>query len=235
MFVRTESFKEFIKYYPVISLVVLIHLILYILVFFPFLPTNWIFEAFSGVNLYIMQGEWWRLVTPIFLHASFAHMLFNSFSLVIFGPPLEQMFGKIRFFILYLSTGIIANIATFILKPLTYIHVGSSGAIFGLFGIYIAIILFRKELMSYNNKQVVITILALGFIMTFLQPNINVTAHMMGFISGFFLGIVGLGKRREFTQSVKRSVNRMEIDRFSAKHWLWIAVAILVIIGILSR
>lgn len=235
MFVRTESFKEFIKYYPVISLVVLIHLILYILVFFPFLPTNWIFEAFSGVNLYIMQGEWWRLVTPIFLHASFAHMLFNSFSLVIFGPPLEQMFGKIRFFILYLSTGIIANIATFILKPLTYIHVGSSGAIFGLFGIYIAIILFRKELMSYNNKQVIITILALGFIMTFLQPNINVTAHMMGFISGFFLGIVGLGKRREFTQSVKRSVNRMEIDRFSAKHWLWIAVAILVIIGILSR
>lgn len=235
MFVRTESFKEFIKYYPVISLVVLIHLILYILVFFPFLPTNWIFEAFSGVNLYIMQGEWWRLVTPIFLHASFAHMLFNSFSLVIFGPPLEQMFGKIRFFILYLSTGIIANIATFILKPLTYIHVGSSGAIFGLFGIYIAIILFSKELMSYNNKQVVITILALGFIMTFLQPNINVTAHMMGFISGFFLGIVGLGKRREFTQSVKRSVNRMEIDRFSAKHWLWIAVAILVIIGILSR
>lgn len=235
MFVRTESFKEFIRYYPVITAIVLIHLILYILTFLPILPTNWIFESFSGVNLYIMQGEWWRLVTAMFLHASFAHLLFNSFTLIIFGPPLEQMLGKIRFLLLYLSTGIIANIATFILKPLTYASVGSSGAIFGLFGIYIALILFYKELMSYNNKQIVVTILVIGLIMTFLQPQINATAHIVGLLSGFILGTFMLGKRKELTKSAKRTFNRLNIERFSAKYWFWIIIVILVIIGIFSH
>ncbi len=195
MFTRTESFKEFIRYYPVISTILLIHIVLYLLTALPIFPNQLLFELFAGVNLFIMQGEIWRIVTPIFLHSGFSHFLFNSFSLVIFGPALEKMIGSKRFTIVYLVTGISANIATFFLEPLTYIHVGSSGAIFGIFGYYISILVLQKHRMSKDNKQLLVTITVISIIMTFVQPNINVTAHLFGIISGFLIGVISLRRK----------------------------------------
>ena len=192
LFTRTESLKEFIRYYPVISAILLIHIALYLLTALPIFPNQLFFELFAGVNLFIMQGEVWRIITPIFLHSGFSHFLFNSFSLVIFGPALEKMIGSKRFTIVYLVTGISANIATLFLEPLTYIHVGSSGAIFGIFGYYISILVLQKHSMSKENKQLLVTITVISIIMTFVQPNINVTAHIFGLISGFLIGVISL-------------------------------------------
>ena len=188
MFTRTESLRDFIRLYPVISIIITIHILLYLLTALPILPSRFIFELLSGVNLYIVNGDYWRLVTPIFMHAGFAHMLFNSFSLVLFAPALEQLLGKTKFILLYLFTGIAANIATLILEPPTYTHVGSSGAIFGLFGFYISIIMFRKAMMSRENSQTIMTIAIIAVIMTFVQSNINITAHIFGMLAGFLTG-----------------------------------------------
>jgi rhomboid protease GluP len=190
MFTRTESFKEFLRLYPIVSLIISIHLILFMIGYFPFFPRAWIFETFSGVNLYVAEGEVWRLLTPIFLHSGFTHLLFNSFSLVLFGPALESIVGKYRFITIYLLSGIGANIATYLLQPLTYTHVGSSGAIFGLFGFYLAIISFKKNMLSRENSQLIKTIAILSIIMTFLQSNINVTAHIFGLITGYIIGAI---------------------------------------------
>ncbi|GHI01335.1 rhomboid family intramembrane serine protease [Neobacillus kokaensis] len=190
IFTRTESFREFIRYYPIVSAIVAIHISLYLLTILPIFPNYWFFEHFSGVNLYIMEGEFWRLITPIFMHSGFSHMLFNSFSIVLFGPALERLLGGGRFLFIYLASGIIANVATFILEPLTYTHVGSSGAIFGLFGYYIAMIIFQKNRLSKENSQIIITLCVVSLIMTFIQPNINITAHLFGLLGGFFLGYV---------------------------------------------
>lgn len=188
MFTRTESLRDFIRLYPIISCIIIIHILLYLLTALPVFPSRFIFEQLSGVNLYIVNGDYWRLVTPIFMHAGFAHMLFNSFSLVLFGPALEQLLGRTKFILLYLATGIAANIATLILEPLTYTHVGSSGAIFGLFGFYISITMFRKAMMSRENSQTIMTIAIIAVIMTFVQSNINITAHIFGMLSGFLIG-----------------------------------------------
>lgn len=195
MFTRTESFKEFIRYYPVISTILLIHIVLYLLTALPIFPNQLFFELFAGVNLFIMQGEIWRIITPIFMHSGFSHFLFNSFSLVIFGPALEKMIGSARFTIVYIVTGISANIATLFLEPPTYIHVGSSGAIFGIFGYYISIFVLQKHRMSKENKQLLVTITVISIIMTFIQPNINVTAHIFGLISGFLIGMLSLRRK----------------------------------------
>lgn len=120
MFTRTESFRDFIRLYPIVSIIVTIHLGLYLLTSLPIFPNNWFFENLSGVNLYIMEGEYWRLITPTFMHSGFSHTLFNSFSLVLFGPALERMLGGGRFLFIYLLSGIIANVATLSLEPLTY-------------------------------------------------------------------------------------------------------------------
>lgn len=195
MFTRTESFQEFIRYYPVVSTIVLIHIIFFLLTSLPIFPSSLLFEYLSGVNLYIWQGEIWRLVTPIFLHSGFSHVLFNSFSLILFGPALERILGSIRFTVIYLITGISANIATLLIEPVTYIHVGASGAIFGLFGMYISLVVYRKNLLSRDNRQLIMTIAVVSIIMTFFQPNINVISHLFGLLSGFLIGALTLRKK----------------------------------------
>lgn len=197
MFTRTESFKEFLRFYPIVSVIVAIHITLYLLTILPIFPNLWFYEHFAGVNLYIAKGEYWRLLTPVFMHGSFSHMLFNSFSLILFGPALEQMLGKGKFIFIYILSGIAANLATYLIEPLTYVHVGSSGAIFGLFGYFAAITVFKKELISKANSQTIITITVVALIMTFLQPNINIIAHLFGLLAGFLLGVLILkGNKR---------------------------------------
>src|SRR5699024_75248 len=77
-------------------------------------------------------------------------------------------------------------------------HLGASGAIYGLFGVYIYIILFRKDLISKSDSQIIITILVLGLVMTFLRSNINISAHLFGFLGWFIIAPLVLSKARNF-------------------------------------
>jgi len=188
MFVRTESFREFIKSYPMISIILMIHLIIFIFTSVPYLDDLEWFEYLAGNNEMILAGEYWRLITPIFVHLGFSHILFNSFSLIIFAPALERTLGSFTFIIVYLVAGIAANIATLLIQPAYFTHVSASGAIFGLFGIYLAFVFFKKGLIHSNDQQIINPIAVVSVIMTFLQPNINITGHIFGLISGILIG-----------------------------------------------
>ncbi|WP_335471255.1 rhomboid family intramembrane serine protease [Neobacillus drentensis] len=213
-------------------------MVLYFLTILPIFPNNWFFENLSGVNLYIMEGEVWRLITPTFMHSGFSHMLFNSFSLILFGPALERMLGSAKFLVIYLFSGLIANVATLLFEPLTYTHVGSSGAIFGLFGYYIAIIIFRKTMMSQQNSQVILILCAVSLIMTFLQPNINVSAHLFGLLGGFLMGSIPYFNKKDLSDSIQtttswaRSQKRNVSFQSPIKMLIWSTIIILVILGL---
>lgn len=241
MFTRTESFKEFIRFYPIVSTITAIHIVLYLLTILPVFPNQWFFETFSGINLYIMEGELWRLITPTFMHSGFSHMLFNTFSLIIFGPALERMIGSGRFLVVYLISGFIANLATLLLEPLTYTHVGSSGAIFGLFGYYIAIIIFQKKRISKESSQIILILCAVSLIMTFLQPNINITAHLFGLLGGFLMGAIPYFNKKDWNESIRDMAHwtGSSRQRFS-KHSpfriiFWGFIILFSIIGFLAR
>lgn len=188
MFVRTESFKQFLKLYPIISTIIAVQIILFLMLNLPIFPGNLLFESLAGVNLFIREGEWWRLISPIIVHANFTHLLFNSFSLVLFGPALEKALGKLSFILVYFLSGIGANLATLLIHPPNYVHIGASGAIFGLFGVYLAVILFKKEYMPKQGKQVILPIALISVIMTFFTPNVNITGHIFGLLSGLLIG-----------------------------------------------
>ncbi|RSK25661.1 rhomboid family intramembrane serine protease [Bacillus sp. HMF5848] len=196
MFIRTENFSTFIRWYPLVTAIVAVHAVLWLLTAFPLPLSVILFEKGAGYNFWIAEGEYWRLVTPIFFHAGFMHALFNSFSIVLFGPALERFLGKTKFLSAYLIAGVFGNIATYLFQPLQYVHVGSSGAIFGLFGIYVFMALFRKDLMSETNSQTILSIVVIGLIMTFLQSNINVAAHIFGLLAGGILAPFVLPKPR---------------------------------------
>lgn len=241
MFTRTESFREFIRLYPIVSIIITIHLALYLLTVLPMFPNYWFFENLTGVNLYIVEGEYWRLFTPIFMHSGFSHMLFNSFSLVLFAPALERMLGGGRFLFVYLVSGLIANIATLMLEPLTYTHLGSSGAIFGLFGYYLAIIMFRKHLLSRQNSQIIIVICVISVIMTFVQPNINITAHLFGLFGGFLLGSIPYFNKKGLSESIHGTVTwagskKKNISLHSPlKIIIWGAIILIALLGLFSQ
>lgn len=198
LFVRNESFYSFRKNYPVVTVIVAIHLILFIWIrFLPF--GHYIYQMGVGYNLGIAYGEFWRLITPIFMHVSVGHVLFNSFSLVLFGPALERMLGKGKFTIVYLLSGIVGNIGTYFIGGLNYhLHLGASGALFGLFGIYLYMVVNRKDLIDRANAQIVITILVLGLVMSFINSNINIFAHIFGFVAGAVLAPFFIKKARRY-------------------------------------
>nr|WP_100374531.1 rhomboid family intramembrane serine protease [Bacillus sp. FJAT-45037] len=246
MFIRQESFYSFRRNYPIIFGLLIIHFALFL--WMNLLPGgSWIRTMGVGYNLAVANGEWWRLITPIFMHITVGHVVFNSFSLVIFGPALEQMLGKIRFILFYLTTGIIANIATFYLGGLGYPpHLGASGAIFGLFGLYAYLVLLRKDLIDRANSQLVMTILIIGLVMTFVNSNINVLAHLFGLIGGAALApliIIGVKPYQSFHHvhepgEVTFNPNRWAKQRKNKKvisRILWVGLGILLLAGILSN
>src|SRR5581483_1805326 len=86
-------------------------------------------------NTLLLQGQYWRFITPIFLHANALHVGMNMLNLLVLGVFLERILGHLRFLLIYLVTGIISVIASFYFAP-REISVGASGAIFGLVGVY---------------------------------------------------------------------------------------------------
>ncbi|MDX8362830.1 rhomboid family intramembrane serine protease [Cytobacillus sp. IB215316] len=236
MFMRTENFRTFLFLYPIISIIIAIHILFWLILAIPTSMSNIIFQQMVGLNFLISQGEYWRLFTPIIIHSGFGHMLLNSFSLVLFGPALEKMLGKWKFIVVYIGAGFIANMATYFIEPLQYAHVGSSGAIFGLFGVYLYIVQFRKDIIDHANSQVIITILVIGLIMTFINPNINVVAHLFGLIGGAILAPLLITKNTSsytYVAAQGRPVNYSNI--FTKNNLIWLIIIFLVILGLFAR
>ncbi|MFC4402045.1 rhomboid family intramembrane serine protease [Gracilibacillus xinjiangensis] len=250
MFIRTESFKDFLRFYPVTSIIVGLQIGIW-LISVLFSPLgNFIYQYGTGVHYFILQGEYWRLFTSVFLHSGAGHILFNSFSTVLFAPALEQMLGKWKFLLTYLFTGVVANILTlFAIPDLSYAYVGASGAIYGLFGLYLFMVIFEKKLIDPGSARLITIIIIIGLVMTFINSNINITGHLFGFIAGLALGPIILRNVKPFSPyRNKRSPrpegdigfdpNRWNKKRYRYKKYLkpiiTIIFIILVILGIIS-
>lgn len=192
MFIRTESFKQFLKHYPVTTVILAVDTLIFLFFFVagkaaPFLAFD-AFQFLVGSNQAIRDGALWQMITPIFLHITFQHFLFNAFSILIFAPALEAMLGKVRYLLAFLGTGIIANIAELFLQPVGFSHYGASAAVFGLFGIYLFLIVFRRSWISSQDQTIVLVTLALGLVFSFVGTGIDVVGHLTGFLSGLALG-----------------------------------------------
>ncbi|AWE08919.1 rhomboid family intramembrane serine protease [Lysinibacillus sp. 2017] len=188
MFIRRENFKQYITLYPVVSSIIALNLIIYLLTLIPGFGEDLIYAGMS-VNALIAAGEWWRIITSMFIHAGFTHVLFNMFSLFLFGPELEKIAGKIRFLTIYFLAGIFGEAATYLTQDPYYASVGASGAIYGIFGAFAALVYYTRNLFP-QLKQIILPLIVISVIMSFVTPNINIAAHLGGLVAGFILGIV---------------------------------------------
>ena len=146
-------------------------------------------EVGGLVHFNVVHGEWYRLISSMFLHFNFEHILMNMLSLFIFGKIVESIIGSWRMLIIYIISGLYGNFVSLSFNTTT-ISVGASGAIFGLIGSIFVIMYLSK---NFNKKMIGQFLIALVVLIVFslFMSNINIMAHLGGFISGVLITLIG--------------------------------------------
>ncbi|WP_298821460.1 rhomboid family intramembrane serine protease [Chloroflexus sp.] len=189
----------------------------------------------AKVNERIANGEVWRLVTAIFLHANLIHIFFNGYALSVLGPETERFYGHGRFLTLYLLSGLGGSIASYTFSPAP--AVGASGAIFGVIGgLGIFYYLNRQALGDFGRNQVrgIVAIAFINLLIGFAaQGIIDNWGHLGGLVSGVLIG-TALSPRLVVDW---RFFPPMLIRRFLPQGWLWtmaIALMMMVLFGLVA-
>jgi len=128
--------------------------------------------------------QYYRAFTAMWLHASFQHIFFNMITLLIVGPALEVLLGKVRFVALYLLAGLGGSVGSYLLGPHNELGIGASGAIMGVLGAYL-VVGMRRRLPVTPVAILLVLNLALGF-----TGNTDWRAHLGGLVVGGLLGLL---------------------------------------------
>ncbi len=202
--------KRIIITYALIAICTLIYILQII---FPIINT-----LFAVNGTLVRQGQVYRLVTGIFLHGSIWHLLCNMYSLYVIGCATENYFGKRKFILIYLASGIIGSMFSCIFN--TGWSLGASGAIFGLMG---ALCYFGYYYRLYMGKALyndIIPVIILNLGLSLVLSNIDFYAHIGGLIGGVFI-TMGLG--------VKNKTDRQS----SINGWITFSILVLFLIYML--
>ena len=130
----------------------------------------------------VAGGDWWRLVTSMFLHASILHIAFNMYVLWVIGTPVEQYLGRARYLGLYFVSGLAGAAGALLQSPTTPV-LGASGAIFGVLGAMLIIEWQATGRLAGNAM----TLIVINLLISFVIPNISWGGHVGGLIGGILV------------------------------------------------
>jgi len=152
--------------------------------------SNSMIGQYGQNSFLVFRGEYYRLVSSMFVHASIAHLAGNMLFLLVFGLRAEEMFSLPEYLMVYLLGGLAGNLVSLWLLPSSF-SVGASGAIFGMFG---AVTVFARR----SVNQSIVGALIYGFFLLFISSGqgVNVFAHLGGLVCGLIIGYL-LATRRK--------------------------------------
>lgn len=133
-------------------------------------------------NTLILQGEYYRFITAMFLHGGIIHLGFNMYALKAIGPTIEKAFGKIKYLLIYFLGGAISVIASFVFSE--EVSIGASGAIFALLGSTLILALRMKDKLGKEMVRNILSVIAINIFIGFSMPNIDNFAHIGGLVGG---------------------------------------------------
>lgn len=163
---------------------------------------------FGGLVPNLINGhyniyELYRLVTSMFLHNGIAHLLLNMYALYILGPQLESFFGKFKFAIIYLISGIAGNLLSLLFISSDTVSVGASGAIFGLMGAMLYFGYHYRVYLGTVIKSQIIPIIILNLLFGFMLSGINNFAHIGGLVGGILISMaVGVKYKSQTSEKI---------------------------------
>lgn len=138
----------------------------------------------ANYQAYIQAGEWYRLFSCIFIHASILHLLLNMYTLKIIGSQIESFLGKIRFVIVFIISGLIGSLFSAILTK--SVSVGASGAIFGILGSLIYFSYHYRLLLGSSLKYEILPVVIFNLGIGLFIPGVDIWAHIGGLVGGIF-------------------------------------------------
>jgi membrane associated rhomboid family serine protease len=143
----------------------------------------------------VVQHEYWRFFTALFLHGGFIHLLFNVFALYVLGPPLERSIGTTRFVVCYLISGFASGAGVVGLTLMGLVQpaqlIGASGSIMGIVGAWAGFLMRHRHAPHAKQRLgnvVMIVVIQIAFDLS--TPQVSMAAHLCGLTAGFILGLV---------------------------------------------
>lgn len=135
-----------------------------------------------------MNKEYYRFFTPIFIHEGLSHLFFNCMAIVYLSKPVEAIFSKSKFIIIFILAGLFGSLASFIFSAAP--SIGASGGVFGIFGVHMYLYLkYKTKYLKIFGKSM-LELLAFNVIIGFMIPNIDYWGHFGGVLGGFFAACV---------------------------------------------
>ncbi len=160
----------------------------------------------AKVNEFIYLGEWWRLITPMFLHIGFTHLVLNSLIIYFLGSNLEFLIGHLRFFLLYFFSALLGNTASFALN--NAVAAGASTAIFGMFA---STIVLAKMYPYHSGIQRLsrdyVALIVINIVFGLLSSSIDNAGHFGGLVGGYLMMYVISSKNALNNPKKKRIIS----------------------------
>ena len=181
------SFKKPIVTYSLIFICILVFILMYVLGNGS--TDNYTLLVFgANVDTRTKNGDYYRLFTSMFLHIGILHLLCNMYSLYIIGKEVENVFGKVKYLIIYLLSGIAGSILSLAFNHNT-ICAGASGAIFGLLGALLYSGYYYRTYLGATLTRSIIPVIVLNLIIGFTSSGIDNAAHIGGLVGGILIAM----------------------------------------------
>ena len=177
---------------PIVTYIIMaICIILFILMELSGGSTNSQILLKYGANLDVLvkNGEYYRLFTCIFLHIGIMHLICNMYSLYAIGREVESLFGKVKYIIIFILSGIFGSIMSIAFTHNT-ISAGASGAIFGLLGALLYFGINYRTYLGEAIKRTIIPIIVVNLIIGFFAEGIDLAAHIGGLVGGVLVSMM---------------------------------------------
>jgi rhomboid protease GluP len=159
---------------------------------------NGLLRLGAKVNFLIGLGEYWRLLTSMFLHADLMHLIFNMLALYILGRDIERFFGKTKFLLIYFGSGLIGSAFSYLI--VSNVSVGASGAIFGLMGANLFLYKINPTVYKRIYGSDFLILIGINLVLGIIRPNIDMAGHIGGLIGGFIIAFsLGLSYEKALT------------------------------------
>ena len=154
-------------------------------------------QIYLGNNyLFVQSGEIYRLFTCMFLHSGVLHLFFNMYALYVLGPQVERYYGRSKFLIIYLISGLLGSVFSCVFMADNSLSIGASGAIFGLLGSVAYFTYYYRATLQNTLRSQVMPVIIINLCLGFLVSDIDVFAHIGGLIGGLLVSMgIGIGDK----------------------------------------